>query len=235
LCSFDGEPAIVVSRYDRVLVGDSWLRVHQEDCCQALGRSRDRKYQSDGGPGPREVASLLRAVMTPSGGDAAVRTFVDALAFNWVAGGTDAHAKNYSLLARGSQVRLAPLYDLLSAFPYVKTAPGPRAAGELDAARLALAMKVGRSAALNQIERRDWVDLAGDVGVDADEVLERTRRMIEKAPDAFAEAAADLEPPWAGRSLPRLLVDRVAAHAARCRDALAGRPPLNRRPRGVAR
>ena len=32
--------------------------------------------------------------------------------------GTDAHAKNYSLLLAGDQVRLAPFYDVASALPY---------------------------------------------------------------------------------------------------------------------
>lgn len=44
--------------------------------------------------------------------------FVDALAFTWIIAGTDAHAKNYSLLLAGPQVRLAPLYDVASALPY---------------------------------------------------------------------------------------------------------------------
>ncbi len=48
----------------------------------------------------------------------AVRRFADALIWNWLIAGTDAHAKNYSLLLAGDQVRLAPLYDIASALPY---------------------------------------------------------------------------------------------------------------------
>ena len=44
--------------------------------------------------------------------------FADALIWNWLIAGTDAHAKNYSLLLAGGQVRLAPLYDIASALPY---------------------------------------------------------------------------------------------------------------------
>jgi len=43
---------------------------------------------------------------------------IDALAWNWLIAGTDAHAKNYSLLLAGNDVRLAPLYDVASALPY---------------------------------------------------------------------------------------------------------------------
>jgi len=45
--------------------------------------------------------------MAPRVAQAAVWAFVDALAWNWLIVGTDAHAKNYSLLLVGSQVRLA--------------------------------------------------------------------------------------------------------------------------------
>jgi serine/threonine-protein kinase HipA len=38
--------------------------------------------------------------------------------FNVIAGCTDAHAKNYSLLLDGNSVRLAPLYDLVSYAAY---------------------------------------------------------------------------------------------------------------------
>jgi serine/threonine-protein kinase HipA len=47
--------------------------------------------------------------------DIAVMRFFDALMVNWLICGTDAHAKNYSLLLAGRQVRLAPLYDVASA------------------------------------------------------------------------------------------------------------------------
>jgi serine/threonine-protein kinase HipA len=48
-----------------------------------------------------------------------VDRFLDANAFNWLIGGTDAHAKNYSLLiGAGDEVRLSPLYDLSSQLPY---------------------------------------------------------------------------------------------------------------------
>jgi hypothetical protein len=56
--------------------------------------------------------------MPPAAAGGAVWRFVDALIWNWLIGGTDAHAKNYSLLMAGDQVRLAPLYDIASALPY---------------------------------------------------------------------------------------------------------------------
>lgn len=57
----------------------------------------------------------------------------EALALNWLLAGSDAHAKNYSLLLSGPQVRLAPLYDVASALPY----------RDFDAPKFTMAMKVG--------------------------------------------------------------------------------------------
>jgi serine/threonine-protein kinase HipA len=90
---FGDESAIVVDRYDRRRVEDRLVRIHQEDIAQALGVHPARKYQTEGGPGPRAVARLLRDVMPPSVADEAVWRFFDALAWNWLIAGTDAHAK----------------------------------------------------------------------------------------------------------------------------------------------
>jgi serine/threonine-protein kinase HipA len=60
----------------------------------------------------------MRRVMPPSIADSAVLRFADALIWNWIVGGTDGDAKNYSLLVAGDQIRLAPLYDISSALPY---------------------------------------------------------------------------------------------------------------------
>lgn len=75
--------------------------------------------------------------------------FVDALALNWLIAGTDAHAKNYSLLLAGSQVRLAPLYDVASILPY-----------DIDVLGQELAMKIGGEYRLKVIGARNWQNWA---------------------------------------------------------------------------
>ena len=127
---FEKEIAIVIERYDRQPSGNNIIRVHQEDICQALGVLPTKKYQNEGGPSPVDVIELLRSASTDRVTD--VETFVDALAFNWLIGGADAHAKNYSLLlANGPTIRLAPLYDIASILPY----------DQVDTKRIKLAMK----------------------------------------------------------------------------------------------
>jgi serine/threonine-protein kinase HipA len=65
---------------------------------QALGLPPTSKYQSDGGPSPEQIVALVRRAVGPPVAAVEVARFVDALALNWLIAGTDAHAKNYSVL-----------------------------------------------------------------------------------------------------------------------------------------
>jgi serine/threonine-protein kinase HipA len=147
---FGDQEALVVARYDRLRVAEGQVvRLHQEDTCQALAVSPLRKYQNEGGPGPEDiVALLLRESDDP---ETDVAAFLDALALSWVIGGTDAHAKNYSVLISSGTVRLAPFYDLISILPYPHRVHDRKAA---------LAMRIDREYRLWKIRRRHWEGLA---------------------------------------------------------------------------
>lgn len=200
--------ALVAERYDRLAVGDRLVRVHQEDLCQASGLPPDRKYQRDGGPSPARIARLLRDAMPPSVAEEAVWQFADALAWNWLIAGTDAHAKNYSLLLAAGQVRLAPLYDVASALPY-----------GTDEHKLRLAMKVGDSYAV--YPRHDsWPAAAAALDVDAEALHARVHELSEAAPDAFSAAAAAPEVKSLASDLPARLVDLITDRSRRCLELL---------------
>jgi serine/threonine-protein kinase HipA len=138
--------------------------------------------------------------------------FVDALAFNWVIAGTDAHAKNYSVLLNGAQVRLAPLYDVASSLPY----------DDMYQPKLKMAMRIGGEYTISKIERRHWARFASSIGFDPDRLVQRIDRIAANAADAFAEVARTEAVRAVRSELPERLVTEVAAHAQRCRDALAG-------------
>ena len=207
---FANESAIVVDRYDRRLVGGQLVRVHQEDVCQALNVHPDHKYQRDGGPGPRDVANLLRNVMAPRAADSGVWRFFDALAWNWLIAGTDAHAKNYSLLLAGGDVQLAPLYDIASALPY-----------GMHERKLRFAMKIGGDYRVYP-ERNTWDKAAQELGLNADRALERVVALAERTPDAFADAANADEVAALDRPLAPRLVDLVADRVERCVAIMPG-------------
>lgn len=200
IASFDGERVIVVDRYDRLRREDGAIgRLHQEDLCQALGIPPVIKYQSEGGPSPEQILGLLRS-------ESRVRRFMDALAFNWIIAGTDAHAKNYSLLLSGSEVRLAPLYDLASALPY----------DEMHAPKLRMAMRIGGEYRIAAIRARHWRRLAESGGLDPDAAVARIDDLAARTPDAFKAVAVH----DANGDLAERLCQRVTVHAERCRAAL---------------
>lgn len=163
-------------------------RVHQEDFCQALGVHPSLKYQNDGGPNPRQIVELLRSnvssanrtkeIRVPDAAEYDVFTFLDALIFNLIIGGTDAHAKNYSLLiGGGGMVRLAPLYDIASIFAY----------SDIDPQRAKLAMKIGDEYRLRYIGPSDWRKLAASIRVDGDVLIDRMRAMAVELPDRVSD------------------------------------------------
>ncbi len=207
LLRIGGVSAVVSRRYDRAPGKGRWLvRIHQEDLCQALGIPPDSRYQNEGGPDVRRIVTLLRDVIPASAVPTAVRSFFDAVTFSWLIGGTDAHAKNYSLLLAGSDVALAPLYDLASALPY----------RQASLHKLRLAMKYGGDYTLRARMPSMWAAVAGAFGLPEDEVRERARTLGESIPDALrAESKAkDVRAMRSG--LPDALVDAVTDRVERC-------------------
>jgi serine/threonine-protein kinase HipA len=163
---FDGQKVLIVERFDRAWMdGKKWIaRLPQEDFCQALGYSPDKKYEKDGGPGMDACLKLLAG-----SADAQVdRTafLLTQLAF-WLLAATDGHAKNYSIfLGQGDVYAMTPLYDVISVWPYVGDGAHQfrwRSAG------LAMAVRSKNAHyALHTIQPRHWEGLAmknGGVGV----------------------------------------------------------------------
>jgi serine/threonine-protein kinase HipA len=206
---FKNEIAIVIERYDRVHAGNIWQRIHQEDACQALSIQPTRKYQSDGGPGVRDIVDLLKTFSSKSREDLA--TFLDAVYYNWLIAGTDAHAKNYALLiASAGQVRLAPLYDIVSILPYP----------DIDIQKARSSMKIGNEYRLRNIGKYQWQKLAQGVGVDPDAL---TARIVEIA-DAVLENIPEVTKRTKKEGLDHPLIDRLAkkltVRVAACRKLI---------------
>lgn len=102
-----------IARYDRALQPSGEIaRYHQEDFCQALGYGYQKKYQQDGGATFADCMELLadKATTPAEDRDRLIRWQI----FNVLAGNSDGHAKNLSLLyLPGGVIRLAPFYDLI--------------------------------------------------------------------------------------------------------------------------
>ncbi len=174
-----GDAVYVSERYDRVQKDGRWARLHQEDLCQAMGLLPDKKYQEHGGPSINQVAQLLRQLPILEDARTSARRFFDAIVFNTVALGTDAHAKNYSLLLDGESVRLAPLYDLGTHAVYPV-----REGGAMKAA-----MAVDGEYAFDKISRKQLIAAASKLGIRKEEAGDRIHHIRTNLADAFHDSA----------------------------------------------
>ncbi|MGH8291620.1 MAG: type II toxin-antitoxin system HipA family toxin [Steroidobacteraceae bacterium] len=197
------QPYIVVERFDRLPPAPGIRlprRIHQEDMCQALGLMPTRKYQEDGGPGIPQITMLIRRVSASPEVD--VERFLKANIFNWLIGGTDAHAKNYSfLIGAGDEIRLAPLYDLSSQLPYP----------DLIAQRVA--MKIGDHYEFALVTPADWRTLARSCALDEEQIIGMLTDMARALPDVVSAAHAQARTDGLSERVLGPLAQRLIAHA----------------------
>ncbi|MDX6261415.1 MAG: serine/threonine-protein kinase HipA [Kribbellaceae bacterium] len=179
---FDDQWALVIERFDRIVGGDgAVVRVHQEDFCQALGRLPEAKYESRGGPRLTDMAGVVKKWSSQREDD--LMALADFAAINLVAGAPDGHSKNISLLlAHGGQRRTAPLYDLATGLSYDR--------GAVDRS---VALSIGGERIFSRIRRKQWDKAAGTLGLEPDLLVDRTRGMAERYPDAFERAVANIK------------------------------------------
>lgn len=204
--TFDDERAIVVERYDRARTrSGSLVRLHQEDLCQALSVFPANKYEAEGGPSVAQIGMLLRA-NAGQASRAAVHQFADALIVNWILAAPDAHAKNYSLMLQGRQVRLAPLYDIASAMVFP----------DFYEPKIKLAMRLGGHYDLAHITVEEWVQVADQLRLDAEELVERARDLATRMPAAMWAAVDDAQVRRLDSGLPEALFRAVEARSERC-------------------
>ena len=196
--SFGEQKTLVVERFDRKLGENKqwYLRLPQEDFCQATGTPPNLKYESDGGPGIDRIMDILRS------SECAVedrRHFMRAQVIFWMLAAIDGHAKNFSIfLLRGGAYKLTPLYDILSAYPVLGHGRGKLAPERI---KMAMALKgKNRHYGWMEIHARHWVHTAQRHGITdmkgvMDDVVLRTPRVIQRVesrlPDDFPAEIAE--------------------------------------------
>lgn len=190
--------ALVVERFDRALARDGkwYMRLPQEDFCQATGTAPVGKYESDGGPGIEIIMNLLR------GSEKAAEDrhdFMRTQLVFWLLAAIDGQAKNFSIFLRaGGGYRLTPRYDVLSAHPMLG-----RGRGMLSPHKIKMAMAVrgaNRHYRWKEISARHWLETAKRCGFPdmksiIEEVIARTPKVVEQTraglPRKFPERIAE--------------------------------------------
>jgi len=111
-----GEPGLVVTRFDRTAgtpLGTPTSARAVEDGCQVLGRYPSAKYAVTTEEVLGKLASLCEAPVP------AAAEFLAQIAFAYLTGNGDAHAKNFSIIQdQTGRWQPTPAYDLPSSQPY---------------------------------------------------------------------------------------------------------------------
>lgn len=182
--SLPGQVALAVERFDRHWIGDVLKRLPQEDMCQSLGFPSSQKYQKSGGPGIRQIMELLRESDEPI---LDRETFFKAQIFFYLIGASDGHAKNFSLrLGQRGRFKLAPLYDILSIAPVVRT-------GRLQRKRYRLAMSVDGHYRVDEIVPRHFENEGRASGLPKNRSLELLSDMAERLGPAIERTCKELQ------------------------------------------
>lgn len=194
----------LIKRYDRVPGDDRRiLRLHQEDFCQALGYSSRMKYETDGGPTFARCYELVRDVSDAPLDD--LESLLRWQIFNVMAGNSDGHPKNLSLLyGTDGSTRLAPFYDLVPT----------RAIAHLDQR---LALSVGSMRHPGNVSRDHWEFLAAECGVTSRVVVV----LVEGIAESLTANTHQIRERFEELHGPSPALDRVESIVRRqCRNAI---------------
>lgn len=172
-----GRPGLLVERFDRQVGADGTLhRLAVEDGTQLMGIYPADKYSVTS----EDLALAIGRVCAAR--PVALRAILIQLVMAWLTGNGDLHAKNVSVLARGDEWRVSPIYDIPSTVPYGDTTMALPVVGQRD-----------------NLSRKAFVSFADKIGLpqvaaerSIEEVLRATRGMI----DEIAAGAA----PFGGRA-----------------------------------
>ena len=172
---------LLVKRYDRTDGSGRWRRLHQEDFCQALGKLPSAKYECNytgiQGPTLKDMFDVTRRHMAPTD----IVRLLDMVIANVLACNTDAHAKNYSIMIRGSGASLAPMYDVMCGEVWENVTKN-------------FAQKIAGKGRGDDLKGRDWQRFARECGLNPRQVIDRVGALsgsaITEAGAAEAEVAA---------------------------------------------
>jgi serine/threonine-protein kinase HipA len=182
-----GLAVLAVKRYDRRGSADGSIpvRLHQEDGCQATATPPGLKYEEQGGPSLRDLASVLRNFGDPRD----VTGLLRRATFNMAVGNADAHAKNFSVLhdSDSPAIRLAPLYDVLSTIALELT----DGAGQPVHADTHLGQRIGGVADIRQVTAASLVDEAASWGIRREAAQAEVTEMLDRVLAALPAAPGD--------------------------------------------
>ncbi len=198
-----GAKALAVKRFDRCFGDGVVTRRHQEDFCQILGVPEHQKYESENN---LSVSKIVDVLSLSAQSKANNHDFFKFMILQCLLGATDGHLKNFSVhIDHGGYYKLAPFYDLLSAYPAVS-------ATGLNKRKLKLAMGLQASRGykyhISKICLRHIEQTASQFGISNAECHEIVYAFLAQ----FSSALSSIDKRFPGQEF-ALVKDAIFQHA----------------------
>ncbi|MEE0954962.1 MAG: HipA domain-containing protein [Eubacterium sp.] len=187
----DQDVLLATKRYDRRTDANSPVlaglpvpyRLHQEDFAQAMGIPSEKKYEKENQFESGYLPLMFRLIRSVSKNplDDMLKLW-DRIVFCFLAGNTDSHIKNFSLLYDGAlkSMRLAPAYDLVSTAVYKSSTRD-------------MAFFIGDEISLDRIGRHSFETAAGRCGINPALAMKRLDIMCSSFEAAIRESSKALK------------------------------------------
>jgi len=208
----EDERMLCVERFDRAWNQEQTMisRILQEDMCQVLSIPQANKYESDGGPGIKEISAILRGSSNSNDNS----LFFSSLFAHWLCASPDRHAKNYSIfIGKKGAYRLTPLYDLISAYPILGNK-----ASQIAPQKLKMAMGISgknKHYTWQRITNRHFRETGGKIGLPEKTIQDLFDFFYESIPIAINKMS-DLIP----KGFPQYIPDAIFAGLRKKREKL---------------
>lgn len=165
----NGEPGLLIQRFDREYIDEAMNRLALEDAAQVAGAYPAKKYLMTS----ESVADVLISHCVAK--KAAALTVFRMFVFAWLTGNGDLHAKNVSILRKAGEWTIAPIYDIPSSLPYPVDAD------------MALTLS-GRDYDLSLRAFREFADAVDLPRIAADRAIGELLHVSESLPDEWRAA-----------------------------------------------
>jgi serine/threonine-protein kinase HipA len=201
------DTCLLIERYDRTWENGISVRLHQEDAAQALGVHAFRKYQREGGVGISQVLDLIRHhSSTPLQDQQGLITWQLA---NLILGNADGHLKNISFLYDGTNVSLAPFYDVVCTRNY-------------EGVERKLALHIGGASDPGHIGREQFAAFARETGTGEAFILRELDRIMSDLDEKVEDYAHEFASRWGDNPVIPRIVHIVRTQIRRTRTLLRG-------------
>lgn len=187
MATFGRKKVLIITRFDRRWARSGWLmRLPQEDFCQALGVAPALKYESHGGPG---IADAMRLLLGSQLAAQDREMFFKSQILFWMLAAIDGHGKNFSLFIEAdSAFRMAPLYDVISAFPLFESGGIPA-----KKAKMAMALQgKNRQYHFAMIQPRHFISTAAYAGFSQETARRLMEEMAARTDEVISTVTAQL-------------------------------------------